>query len=405
MDETIQAEIAKVIAADADFKVEYDLPQDAEIHFFGEPILSLNQATNNLTAPSRLLRHPLVESRYFFTLPGTLWNAIIARLGNADFGAELMELEHALSSICRDHSTQAGFWKGRAFPYRFLRPPAAFRPSAAAAQALGWEIDQAKLDHALQVAEERSAMFRRVTRAYTGWLLTNRDFLTEHDQLFAKWSPMVQRWGLERLGVLQLKSGYLPGDDPLADSQWPEYRAAFEEFFIRWRLQGLAAPYLPTPLQPLLGGGFPVSVASQINRAGGAFCYPDIFPVSSRDGLRNLMEDAIHGGNPPEHLKEWMALVAGSNPAKKPFIKFARLLELQHYWRILHSRHGAAIYRKAGILKEVLATFLEVSTETVHRDLLWITKGLGKDWVQRGPDFIFGPFAHEQPVPPTPRPR
>jgi hypothetical protein len=390
MDGSRSLEGPTTVASEEDLRILFNVPPDAEIRFIGPPPLCLNPALNNLTAPSRFLHHPLVENCYFFTLPRPLWDDVFGRLGEERFGSDTVEMEWTLSGIVGDHSTRAGFWKGRAFSYDLLQPKPKWRPSAEGARSVRWEVNQATLDEGMRHLEERSERFVKVTRAYAGWLLTNRQFLDEHDALFTEWSEVVQRWGLDRLGILLPREGFLPGDDPTADPRWPDYSAAFDEFFTRWRLQKLAAPYLPVPLQPLMAGCFPTTVVQQVNRAGGAYCLPDTFPVPSRDDLRNMLEDSLHGSSTPDHLKEWMAHIARDNAARRPLIRFARLFELQHYWRIIRRRHARAIRGQVGVLKEVLGGFLGVSKDTVHRDLLFITKRLRKGWAERGA-FPFGP--------------
>lgn len=385
-------QLVETITSESDLEVEYDLPNDATIELHGKPILALNPATNNLTVPSTFLHHPQIKARYFFTLPNALWDVVISLLGEDRFDADALELERQLSRICGDHSSVAGFWQGRAFVYNLLRPIPGRMPSAEDAAWSGRDVNKAKFDNTMRLYEERSKGFARVTQAYAGWLLTNRTFVDEHNALFVEWSDMVQRWGLNRLGILLPTKGLLRGDDPTADPRWTDYSVAFEEFFSRWRLLGLAAPYLPIPIQPLMGGAMPMSVLTQLNRARGAFCLPDTFPVSSRDDLRNILEDALRGSEGPDHLKDWQALIARDNSAKKPLGKFARLFEVQHYWRILRRRHPRAIHRKLGLLKVALSEFLKMSTDSIHRDLLFIGQRLGKDWFDRGGSFSFGPF-------------
>ena len=198
--------------------------------------------------------------------------------------------------------------------------------------------------------------------------------------------------GFAAFGILLPSGMLLPGLDPTTDPQWPEFKQAFEAFFARWRLQGLAAPYLPVPLRPLLGGQFPLSVLGQVNRAGGTFMLPDNFPIGSRDALRDMLEEAIRQPKDSQHLAEWMELVSGDNPARRPIARFGRLLEIQHYWRILHHRHVGTINRKLHLVKEALGAFLGASKDTIHRDLLFITKRLGKGWVERGRGYPAGPF-------------
>lgn len=382
--------LAKVIAPDSDIRVELGVPPNAEVRFIGRPILALDPRFNNGTVPARFLHHPLVEGRYLFALPRPLWDSVYSKIGQEAFDAEAVELELKLSDMCGDASFNVGLWQGRVFSYNLLRESPLDLSSVECAAIL--KKNSIQLKHLAQAFENRAKVFHRTTRAYVGWLLTNSDFLDEHDELFAAWTPMIQRWGLDRLGTPPMTGMFLPGDDPGADPSWPRYKAAFNEFFTRWRLLGLAAPYLPIPLQPLMAGCVPLSAVSQLNNSGGAFCLPDTFPVPSRDTLRNLLDDALHGTAPPDHLTEWMKLISRENSAKRSLLKFARVFEVQHYWRILHHRHPIAIRRKLRLLKEAISSFLEVTWDTVHRDLFWIRRRLGSDWISRGQGFPTGPF-------------
>lgn len=378
-------------ATDDGSEIELSGPSVRELHFLGEPILALNAATNNLSVPAHVLRHPLVENRYFFTLPGSLLDDVLGAIGEKAVDPDLVTLERSLSEICGDHSTSVGFWNGQAFPYCLLRTGPMKRPSAEESNTLGWNMHAAQLDNAMRLIEERTEPFTKVSRAYAGWLLTNLEFLNEHDALLTRYSDMVKRWGLGRLGILLPKGTSLPGDDPAADPRWKEHTLAFEAFFVRWRLQGLAAPYLPVPLQPLMGGDFPASVLPQVARAGGVFCLPDTFPIPSRDELRNLLEASIHGSQRPGHLEVWMSLIAADNAARKSLPKYARLFELQHYWRIVHHRYKAFLRGKIDVLKGVVGRFLGIKQSTIREHLRFINKQLGNDWCSRG-TFPFGPF-------------
>ena len=384
----------RTVAADSDLKVAFAFPKDATIRFIGQPILALNPATNNGTLPATLLGHPLIRGRYFFALPQDVWDQLYDQLGKKAFAHELVELELAASSICKDCSSNVGLRSGSAFFYLLLR--SARRSSRTAdetEQDLNANGEQAKLELALDQAEKRLQPLRAVSRGYAGWLLTGRQFLEEHDTIFSQWSNMVQRWGLTNLGILLPTKGmFLPGNDPTADPNWPDYSKAFEEFFLRWRLQGMAAPYLPIPLQPLMAGNMPVSVLPQMKRAGGVFCLPDTFPVPSRDELRNLLEPVLHGSSKPDHLAEWMEFVAKDNTAKRPIARFGRLFELQHYYRILNHRHHTALRGKSKVLTQILAGIFKTSNKTIGGDLRFIRKRLGKDWLARGQILSTGPF-------------
>ena len=253
-------------------------------------------------------------------------------------------------------------------------------------------MEQAKVDLALELLETRLRPLRIVSRGYAGWLLTNKLFLDEHDAIFSHWGNMVRRWDLTRLGILLPKGMFAPGNDPTTDPNWPEYSKAFEEFFTRWRLRGMAAPYLPVPLEPLMAGDLQITILPQLRRAGGVFCLPDTFPIPSRDELRNLLEGALHGRAKPKHLTEWMKFIAKDNMAKKPIARFARLFEFQHYYRIVHHRHASVLRGNDKIFKRVLAHVFGASEKTIIGDLRFVRKRLGKDWLDRGRSLTTGPF-------------
>lgn len=307
------------------------------------------------------------------------------------FDPQLIILENVFAESC-DQAGTAGFWKNEWIPWDLRRRSSPGPLNAADARALGWKTNQKQLNELSRVADGWLDRFAKIARGYAGWLLTNRQFLDEHDQLLERWADMVQCWGLKDLGILLPTGMPLPQQDPTTDPKWAEYKAEFESFLVRWRLQSLTAPYLPIPLRPLLGGEFPASVRPQVNRAGGTFAMPDTFPVGTRDGLQDMLTEAIQRPKESEHLREWLKIVSRDNPARKPIAQFERLLQLQHYWRIVHHRHAQAIRRKLKDVKEVFARFLEASPETIHRDLLLLTKRLGKGWVDRGAGSPFGPF-------------
>jgi hypothetical protein len=381
-------ELTKTVASDCDLVAELSLPGDCKIASVGERILAANPTTNNLVVPTRFIHHPFVENSYFFTLPGPLLDHLSREVA---FDKHTLEFERTLSDICGDHSTICGFWNGRALGYDLLRAPKRWRPLVEDAAAVGWNISQDQLDETMELLEERSDSFRQTARAYTGWLISNQKFLDEQKTLLTQWSSEVRQEAQRRLGSVFLDGSVLPDDAATTDEEWSRCRNAFEAFYARWRLADLAAPFLPVPLRPLMSGNIPISVMPQVNRANGAFCYPDTFPVKMR-AIRGVVEDALHGSDSPAHLQQWMNLVSGENTAKKSLQRFARLFEVQHYWRILHQRHEKSIERRLGKVKFALAEFLGVSFDSIHRDLLFVKKRLGRGWYAREDALLFGPF-------------
>ncbi|MBA4020179.1 MAG: hypothetical protein C0483_23710 [Pirellula sp.] len=376
-----------IVAADTPHQELPGVPPGARVVFQGAPILALSPVTNNLTASARLLQHGLVRDRYFFTLPAGLWNEVRRRVGVDTFDAETTALEEELGALCGDHSGAVGLWRGRAVAYALLRRPSLPRPSRAD---LGVNVTQAQLDLRLDRAEERSGGLAVHARGYLGWLSLHPPFLDEHDALLEAHEKVVARWGTADFG-LPVPPHAVEAAPAAEQAAFRAADARFVEFFCRWRLQGLAAPYLPIPLRPLLAGQMPPVVLQRHLQTGGLFVVPDTFPVPSRDEFRGLLDDALHS-SPPDHLADWMRIIAAHNTAKQAISRFARLFELQHYWRTLQGRHAPVLRRRTTVLKEALASFLRVDENAIHRDLMEIRKRLGADWVERGTGGRLGPF-------------
>ncbi len=132
-----------------------------------------------------------------------------------------------------------------------------------------------------------------------------------------------------------------------------------------------------------MAGCFPLSVVQQLMGAGGVFYIPDTMPIPSQSQLRGLLDDALHSGESPEHLNEWLDIVSAGNTAKNKMDPFARTFELQHYWWILHQRHASSISRKIGNCQSVLASIFEVSPNQIKHDLTEIRGRLGDHWLER----------------------
>jgi hypothetical protein len=241
-------------------------------------------------------------------------------------------------------------------------------------------LEQAR--RTLRIGETRSKRFHDVAKGYAGWLMTHRPFLGEHDQLQTRFHEAIKQWGLPYLG--RATTGSVPDEIKIpATPALRELCDALIAFFVHWRLSGLAAPNLPGPLQPMTPVPAPFLAMGPMNQAGGLFFFPDTFPIPSRDELRGIFDESLRSGA-PEHLAQWVALIARGNTAKNQITRFGRLLELQHYVRILHERHASAVHRRIGQLKGALAKFIGVDEATIHGDLLFVARRLGPDWMLRG---------------------
>jgi hypothetical protein len=339
---------------------------------------------SDLAVPKELIRHPLLADRYFFAIPGALWENISESVGLSSFNPGLAKLEDLTGVSCGGFSCNVGFFRGRAVSFPLLHSRTVRTPPGAKRD---WNLNPAAIDRHLQLVNARLQGFAQVSRAYLGWLLTNRSFLNEHDALLKKYARQISRWG-----VASFAFSPFPKDvDADSQQQFIDANRRFVDFFTRWRLQGLAAPYLPIPVQPLMTGSLPESILAAYLRNGGMFVIPDTFPIPSRDEFRNMLEGTLRSA-PPEHLAEWMAVVAGNNTAKRAIVRFARLFELQHFWKVLYRRHSTALYRKTKLVIHAFASHLRVQDRMIELDLIEIRKRLGARWKERGAGLSVGPF-------------
>jgi hypothetical protein len=228
--------------------------------------------------------HPLVVGRVFLLLPTGFLDALADELGAEAFDPDTWALERRLAGGNAASDDGVGVIDGRPliYTYLFARKPIEVPPELQSAW--GWSPGKAAQISAL--VEGRGRRFRGPARGYCGWLLTNPLFLAEHDQLLGRWADEVFDHWLPPL------AGSLPRGP--SDAAPPDMAADFAAFHARWRLAGLAAPYLPLPLAPQV----PALGRRDPGPTGGVTIFlPDTFPVPSRDELRDAIEDALRGAS------------------------------------------------------------------------------------------------------------
>ncbi len=335
--------------------------------------------TYDFGLPPQFRDHPLLSAAPYFTLPGKLFQQLLDDVGEKRFDADLLEMEDLLSDMCGDHSSRIGFWRGQPINFLLLRPKNNLTDDffVQGMSAWGKNSEQARL--ILAVGQERLDWTVDVRRGYCGWLMTNRAFLDEQRQLFHSWASKVAQQGIPRMGTVLRNAPSLPKVE-LAEGEMPAFIQAFEDFFIRWRLEGMPAPWAPQPMGPHLPVADLRPVFGHMRQAGTTFYIPDIYPVPSRDALREIIEEALRACKPPAHLAEWFEIVRSDNTAKNQIPRYARVFELQHYLRALYARHAAALKRTKSAIIRVFSMYLGVSDDTVARDLNFIAARLGPDW-------------------------
>ncbi len=346
----------------------------------------LLQGLRQTSVPEHLLDHPLIAGRLFFTLPRQLLEGIERHVGQGALSPDLRDLEFNLSGICHDPRIQVGFWNGRPILNDHVEEPLPpIKLPQTEIDALNWDLNVAQVDRGMVVGMERIRWISNVARAYVGWLITNRQFVEEHDVLITTWGPQILEWHLESAGQLLVATG--PTPFPQVAVEEVAGRRAFDDavraFLIRWRLLKIAALDMPIPHLPLMSGSVPISILDQMARAGGVFSYPDIFPVPARDELRNMIIDTGRSQGDSDHLAEWRKKSSPRNPAKNQLERFARIRTLCHYWRVLHARHAATLKRKTDGLNHALGEYFGVGEKTIRTDVSLIRNRLGKNLLGR----------------------
>lgn len=322
--------------------------------------------TRNTSVPRDLRQHDLLANNCFYTLPGLLLKAIEKEAKPLVKGNDLWAMETRLTEICGDHTQQVGFVRGQALQFGILKPSRPLVLTEEDAMAHGWTgFNAAKLALMKRSVDKRLKWFSTIARGYAGWLNCNPDFRVERDAALAA-----------GMGVVSITP------DMLADASGDNLPAPVRDFLVRWRLNGMAGRRLPTPMRPMLAGQFPLSILSQLMAAGGLFNLPDTYPIPSRDDLRAMLEDAIRSQK-PLHLQGWTKITSQGNAAKNQIERFGRLFELQHYWEVLHERHGERLKGQITKLQTALATYLNKSEQSIKGDLRFLRGRLGKDWPSR----------------------
>jgi hypothetical protein len=330
--------------------------------------------------PDEYQGHELIRDRVFLTLPAELLEALDDELAQTETLASGIEL--ALSRICRDHSSQVGFSDSVPISYPYLRRPS--NGLNAGAHKLLLNQLPGDVGARLRTAERRLRRHFGIAKSYAGWLLTNRQYIDEQDNLLRASRNEIVQWGLPNLA--RPTASKAPADVPIIPA--PALHAhvsRFEEFYLRWRLSGLAAANLPVPIPPQSPAPAAILAAGPMVDVGAVFYLPDTYPVLSRDELRAMLEDSLRGtSDSAPHLAEWTRLIRSDNSAKNAMDRFGKILEVQHYCRILQERHSETIKRRQGKLELALSKFLKVSDATIHNDLILVRKRLGADWMRRG---------------------
>ncbi len=225
------------------------------------------------------------------------------------------------------------------------------------------------------------------SRAYAGWLLSNPTFLAEHDQILAKHAGLVATHGMPSVSLPKSDPSALGGKRAKASPKLDSFVNDFEEFFVKWQIETLLAPYFPWPLGPqqhICTDAIFELQQLQMGDKGSIISVPYARPLPNRDKLRDQMEVlARSSDSDSRHLEEWTEIVSSDNVGKKTIDRYGLRFRVMHFWTVLFDRHGHKLNGQKTTLWAILAEYLlgrQVREETIRKELQAVARQLGADW-------------------------
>jgi hypothetical protein len=215
-----------------------------------------------------------------------------------------------------------------------------------------------------------------------------------HDQIILDWEELLRVTGFVGIGS-GVSERYFSSSvmDFISEERLQQCHANFAQFFGRWRINGLVAPYLPKVLSISASATPPIPRLHNADANSVFLTIPDIMPVPSRDTLRSIIDDALATKSDRSHLEDWLPLVSIRSRSSRELERYARIFELQHYWISFVSRHRPKTHRCVNKLKIVFAEHFDCNFDVIHGDIARIRKRLGKEWEHRGVTLSIGPFS------------
>ena len=309
----------------------------------------------------------LVAGRIYRLLPLALIRSLQREVSSEIRDAERLEIDASLAAYAEHHPGLVGYCNGRPIIYPHLASTVADSSASDAAGILvdfseedvrSVGLDPRQLRQHLPESLETLSTQRRVLQARCGWLMTNLTYLEEEAAI----------------------RGQIPIRPTQTEPVPPEQ---VRQHLGRWSLVDLVAPGLPIPpglqMMPVTRSSM---VPPHLQGRTVQITLPYFHPLPSGDEVRAWIDRA--NPLPQAHEAEWRQLTDSGNSGKKSLDRFARYFRVQHYWRVLHTRYPDAM-TKASLtsIRHCLADYLDLTPETLRRDLRDIDKRLGLDWALR----------------------
>jgi hypothetical protein len=272
-------------------------------------------------------------------------------------------------------TTGGGFFHHRPFPCPFLPPPPDARVDSLLEEArelLAEELNREGL-HELQIQrhfqaeEERrdEAVLRSL--AYTGWLVTNPEFLAERDQWREVWEQRVADAG----GFPALRLSCL-GERP-APVGLDE--AELHVFYRRWGLHTFLTWDVPVPIGPQLHHVVHANVIPL--GSAGLLLFLPWFLLRDKDLSLETLVPGLRAVRQPAHLKGWLSRESGDQQ-ELGYDRLKNLLVL--YWcggLALGGRYVDRLEGNAGRLDQAFATYLGLGPDSIKKLRNWFSAAIG----------------------------
>jgi hypothetical protein len=317
----------------------------------GKPPGSWHRDLQLLYARHRRNAHIRLDPLY--ALPRDLVECLTTALPDWLSPAEVL-LEKDLHALCELHQALGIFHALPMADSGLTRPPAPVF-SENLLRELGWDRfwTLEKAEHLVELGLGRMDPLIERLDAYRGWLVTNRLFQNELQALRKRWGPLVSYLGRIRsypVKMLASPKGRRPRN---VRNKTEELVRAFDRFFERWDLQGLATWDLPATHGADFSGlsrvCLPASISLQIPIS---LALPASYP------LRAIVEEA-QCARMPAHLQGWLRIVRQQHTGDLRFLRLGRMF-LLHYYRdtALASRYGDRFARHVEALDRAFGQFL-----------------------------------------------
>jgi len=355
----------------------------------------ISGACRDTQVPREFANHPQVEGQFFYTLPEKLLDLLIRKpdlnrgIQAERFDSDLLHLEQTLGRISGDHSVLVGFHRNMPIEFNLLhRPPLKLPPQPVAfADDNGnpcgsVQAGDPAMEKILQQLKEADDLLFRQRQGYLGWLLGNSEFITDRDEFVRRHRQQIRENGIPQATFAHLDHQHVTKTTHKTDAR--NWEVQFRTLCRKWRLETFAGPRLPIPRHPDVPAMTPGALAENLLDDGIATVrIPDVCPMPGR----GLLADQIDGvlapqSSQPDHLAEWLRIVSRSNSSRNTIATYARRFQVQHYVRVLYSRHADALHRGGEKVREALAAFLDLDEEVIRKDMRWLKSQLGVDWLE-----------------------